>query len=119
MGKHNEFGKLGERKALDFLTKSGYTILCTNYRYRKAEVDIIAKKDDILCVVEVKSRTESFLEDVAESINRKKINLIVMAANQYIEENDLDLEVRFDIVLVLKKGTRFEVEHTKNAFYHF
>ncbi|WP_420321243.1 YraN family protein [Flagellimonas sp.] len=119
MGKHNEFGKLGEQKALDFLVKSGYSIQCTNYRYQKAEVDIIAKKDDILCVIEVKSRTGSFLEDVSEAINQKKIKLIVMAADQYVQENNLDVEVRFDIVLILKKGTTFEVEHIENAFYHF
>ncbi|MGW9684953.1 YraN family protein [Flagellimonas sp. 2504JD1-5] len=119
MGKHNEFGKLGEQKALDFLVKRGYNICETNYRYLKAEVDIIAEKDGILCIVEVKSRTKSFLEDISETINQKKIKLIVMAADQYVQENNLDVEVRFDIILVIKKGGAFEIEHTKNAFYHF
>nr|WP_299170537.1 YraN family protein [uncultured Allomuricauda sp.] len=119
MGKHNEFGKLGEQKAMEFLLEKGYAILQTNYRYQKAEVDIIAEKDGFLCVVEVKSRTGSFLEDVSETINQKKINLIVMATNQYVVDNNLDVEVRFDIILILKKGTSFEIEHTKNAFYHF
>ncbi|WP_190810723.1 YraN family protein [Flagellimonas sp. S3867] len=119
MGKHNEFGRLGEQKAVDFLIKRGYKIQKTNYRYLKAEVDIIAQKEGILCVIEVKSRTGGFLEDVSETINQKKINLLVMAANHYVEENNLDVEVRFDIILIIKKGTTFEVEHTKNAFYHF
>lgn len=119
MGKHNEFGKLGEQKAMEFLLEKGYTILQTNYNYLKAEVDIIGEKDGFLCAVEVKSRTGSFLEEVSEVIDQKKINLIVMAANQYVKENNLDVEVRFDIILVIKKGSTYEVKHIENAFYHF
>ena len=119
MGKHNEFGKLGEQIAVDFLLKKAYKVRYRNYRYQKAEIDIIAEKDDILTIVEVKSRTDSFLEEVSEAINKKKIKLMVMAADHYVQEHDLDLEVRFDIILVIKKGDKYMVEHTKNAFYHF
>lgn len=119
MGKHNEFGKLGEQIAVDFLLKKGYKILQKNYRYQKAEIDVIAEKDSIVSVVEVKSRTGDFLETVSKTINQRKINLIVMAANQYILDRNLDVELRFDIILIRKKGATFEIEHTKNAFYHF
>lgn len=119
MGKHNEFGKEGEQIAADFLLKKGYTIAYRNYRYLKAEIDIIAKKDDIIAIVEVRSRTSDYLENIAETITPKKIKLLVMAADHYIQSSDIDHEVRFDIITILKNRHRFELEHLENAFYHF
>ena len=119
MGNHNEFGKLGEQMATDFLLEHGYKICVRNYRYLKAEVDIIARKEGILAIVEVKSRNNRFLEDVSDAINQKKIKLLVTAANQYVVENNLDVEVRFDIITVIKKGGKLSVEHLKDAFYYF
>ena len=119
MGKHNDFGKRGEQIAVDFLINKGYKILARNYRYQRAEIDIIAEKDGILSVMEVKSRTHGFLEDITAAINRKKIGLLTLATNQFVVENDLDVEVRFDILLVVKEKERYTVEHLENAFYHF
>ena len=119
MGKHNEFGKLGEQKAVDFLLKNGYEIKYKNYRYLKAEIDIIAKKENILAIVEVKSRSSDFLENIAETVNQKKIKLLVSAADYYVTENYLDVDVRFDIITILKKGKQFQLEHLEDAFYHF
>ncbi|UII77281.1 YraN family protein [Flagellimonas sp. HMM57] len=119
MGKHNEFGKLGEQKAVDFLLKKGYEILYRNYRYLKGEIDIIAKKEDTLCIVEVKSRTSGFFETISDTITKKKIGLLVTTASHYVEENDLDVDVRFDVITIIKKQERFEIEHLENAFYHF
>ncbi len=42
-----------------------------------------------------------------------------MAANHYMEESESDLEVRFDVITVVKIGNNFKVEHFENAFYHF
>ncbi len=119
MGKHNEFGKLGEQKASDFLVENGYRIRATNYRYQKAEIDIIAQIKNTLAIVEVKSRSSDFIENIADTVDQKKIKLLVSATDQYVIENDLDVEVRFDIITVLKKGKQFELEHLENAFYHF
>lgn len=119
MGKHNEFGKLGEQKAVDFLLEKDYEILFRNYRYLKAEVDIIAKKEEELIIMEVKSRTAGFFAAMSDIITPKKIKLLTMAADHYVQENHLEVEVRFDIITVIKKGEIFEVEHLKDAFYHF
>jgi len=119
MGKHNEFGKLGEQLAVDFLLKNGYIVCAKNYRHLKAEIDIIAKKGETLAIVEVKTRTTNFLEDITDVIDQKKIRLLTMAADQYVQENDLDVEVRFDVVIVIKKKDGFEINHLENAFYHF
>jgi hypothetical protein len=54
MADHNELGKKGEKLAIDFLIKNEYHILEKNYRYLKAEVDIIAKKDNEVCIIQCK-----------------------------------------------------------------
>lgn len=119
MAKHNEFGKQGEQIAVDFLIDDGYTILKTNYRYLKAEIDIIAQKENTLAIVEVKARSSTFLEHIAETVTPKKIKLLVMATDYYVTENNLDVDVRFDIISILKKGQKFHIEHITDAFYHY
>ena len=119
MGKHNEFGKKGEQLAVDFLLEKGYEIKYRNYRYLKAEIDIIAQKGEVLSIVEVKSRSSDFLESIAHTVTEKKIKLMVMAADHYVIANDMDVEVRFDIITILKNKGSFGIEHLENAFYHF
>lgn len=119
MGKHNEFGKEGEQIAVDYLKKNGYVVKYKNYRYLKAEIDIIAKKGDVLAIVEVRSRSSNFIENIAETVTPKKIKLLVMAADHYVTDNNLDVEVRFDIITILKNKSQFELEHLESAFYHF
>lgn len=119
MGKHNEFGKEGEQIAVNFLIKKGYEIKYRNYRYLKAEIDVIAQMDNMLCIIEVRSRSSDFIENIAETITKKKIGLLVMGADHYVIENDLDVEVRFDVITILKNKRVLEVEHLENAFYHF
>ena len=119
MGKHNEFGKEGERLAVDYLIKKGYHIVCRNYRYLKAEIDIIAQKDEVLAIIEVRSRSTNFIEHIAETITKKKINLLVMGADHFVTENDLNVEVRFDVITILKNKKKLDIEHLESAFYHF
>ena len=119
MGKHNEFGKEGEQLAVDFLIKKGYKINYRNYRYLKAEIDIIAQKDDILVVVEVRARSNDQIIPIAETITTKKIKLLVTAANHYITKNNINIEVRFDVITILKNSKIFKIEHLESAFYHF
>lgn len=119
MGKHNDLGKLGEALAADFLRQKGYKICRQNYRYLKAEIDIIAQKDEELIIVEVKSRTGYFVEDLLDTITPKKIKLLTVAADYYVQEKKLDLEVRFDIITVVQQHGDFAIEHYENAFYHF
>jgi putative endonuclease len=119
MGKHNEFGKQGEQLAVDYLFGKGYKILARNYRFGKAEIDIIARQGETLAIVEVKSRNTGFLEDIATTINAKKQGLLVQAADQYVQNKDLDVEVRFDVITIVKKGANFEIDHLEDAFYFF
>ncbi|SHJ72197.1 putative endonuclease [Arenibacter nanhaiticus] len=119
MGAHNDFGKTGEQMAVDYLVKDGYSIKRRNYRYLKGEIDIIAQKGEILAIVEVKSRSVDFLQDIGDTITKKKIKLLVRTADHYVVSRDLDVEVRFDLFIILKDKGGFTMEHIENAFYHF
>ena len=119
MAQHNELGKKGEQLAVDFLLKNGYKIIERNYRFDKAEVDIIAKKENILAVIEVKTRSTTDFGNPQDFVKPKQIKNLVKAVDEYINENDLDIEVRFDIIAIVKKKNGFEIEHLENAFYHF
>ncbi len=119
MGRHNEFGKEGEQIAVDFLIGKGYAIKYRNYRYLKSEIDIIAQRDDILAIVEVRSRSTDFIVNIAETITKKKIDLLVQGADHYVTEHDLDVDVRFDVITILKNKKVFKVDHLEGAFYHF
>ncbi|NAY92598.1 endonuclease [Muricauda sp. JGD-17] len=119
MAKHNEFGTIGEQMAADFLYKKGYRILVKNYRYQHAEVDLIAQQGDVLAIVEVKSRTNSFLEDISSTVNRKKMRLLTLAADNFVQEKNLDVNVRFDVITIIKDMDQYKIEHLEDAFYHF
>ena len=120
MATHNDFGKKAEDLAVDYLVKNGYKILVRNFRYQKAEIDIIAEKDNLIIVTEVKARSTDFFILPQEAVTKDKIKLIVTAANHFMEEFNKDQEVRFDIISVLpdKKG-KLIIEHIKDAFEAF
>ena len=119
MAYHNDLGKLGEQLAVDYLLRNGFTILERNFIFDKAELDIIAKKKRTVVVVEVKTRNSNFFGDPQDFVTPAKIKLMVKAANEYVLAKNIDLEVRFDIVAILKNQHVEKIEHFENAFYHF
>ena len=119
MAEHNELGKKGEQLAIDFLIEKEYKIHEKNYRYLKAEVDIIAQKENILACIEVKTRSSDYFGNPQDFVNPKKIKLLLSAIDHYITERDLDVEVRFDIVAIIKQQNTLKIEHLKDAFLHF
>lgn len=120
MADHNELGKEGEQIAVDILLQKGYKIIDRNWRFQKAEIDIIAQKEsDILVVVEVKTRSNSFIGSPEEFVTPKKIKLLVRAANEFVISRNYDVEVRFDIIAIVKNAKYLKVEHLEDAFYFF
>jgi putative endonuclease len=119
MAEHNELGKLGEKLAVDFLQKDGYTILETNWTFQKAEIDIIAQKENTLAIIEVKTRSSIEFGLPQDFVNSKKIKLLTKAVDNYVVEKDLDINVRFDIIAIQKENKSFVIEHLTDAFFHF
>lgn len=119
MAEHNTLGQLGEDLAADYLLKMGYKILERNWRFRKAEVDLIVQKENIIAIVEVKTRTSADFGNPQDFVKPKKIKLLVNAVNEYIVSNNLDVTVRFDIIAILQQENKTSLEHLEDAFYIF
>lgn len=119
MAQHNELGKKGEQLAVEFLQQKGYTILERNYRFQKAEVDIIAQHLGVVCAIEVKTRSTPEFGNPQEFVKPKQIQQLVKAMDFYITKNDLDVELRFDIVAIIKNKLGTRIEHLEDAFLHF
>ena len=119
MAEHNELGNLGEELAVDYLIKKGYKVRAKNWRYLKAEVDIIAQKENTIIAVEVKTRTSDYFGDPQDFITKKKIKLLVMAMNEYVISKDLEVDVRVDIIAIIQNQKGTKIEHLEDAFLHF
>ncbi len=119
MAEHNELGIRGEKLAIAYLQKNGYRILDTNWRFQKAELDIVAVKDDILHVIEVKTRTSDYFGNPSDFVTKKKIKMSVEAANAYCEQKNIHWEVQFDIISVILNQKEEKLEHIQRAFLWF
>lgn len=113
----HQTGKTGEQIASQYLEQHDYEILETNWQSGHQEIDIIARKGDLLVIAEVKTRRTRVFGEPEEFVTRTKQRLLIKAANDYLFKNKLDLEVRFDIVSVLLQGDKHQVSHIEDAFY--
>jgi putative endonuclease len=116
---HYRQGLDGEEAAAAYLRGQGYGIVARNYRFRRAEIDILALKDSVLAVVEVKTRSQGFYEPLSHAVSPAKIRRLVKAADHFVRERGLEVEVRFDIVLLFGQSGGYRLRHLENAFYHF
>jgi putative endonuclease len=115
--KRKTLGQNGEQAAISFLQTHGFTILETNYRTKPAEIDIIAKDNDCICFIEVKTRQSLKMGLPRESVNYSKQKKIILGATFYLKDKKLmNSKVRFDVVEVYKKNNHFDINIIKNAF---
>lgn len=116
MAESHQTGKKGEALALQHLRLAGYQILEVNWQSGHREVDIIARHESLLVIVEVKSRTSSKFGEPESFVNKTKQKHLIRSANHYLVKHGLDLEVRFDIISVVFDGTEFRLNHIPGAF---
>lgn len=101
------------------MLQNHYEIVERNYRFDKAEVDIIAQKEDILAIIEVKTRSTTDFGNPQDFVKPKQIKNLVKAVDEYVTVNGLEVEVRFDIIAIVKNEKDYTIEHLENAFFHF
>ena len=111
-------GILGEVEAARYLRENGYTMMAANFNCRFGELDMVAEKDGILAIVEVKSRLENAWIAPIEAVDKNKIARIKLAADVYLKAEPFDGDIRFDVIEVLF-NVSFEVvmvNHIQNTF---
>ena len=98
MAQHNKTGNLGEAMAADHLTSKGFTVLHQNWRHSHWEVDIIASKDNILHFIEVKTRLTKKFGHPEEAVDKKKLQNLIKAAEEYLFRQPQWKRIQFDIL---------------------
>ena len=116
MAKHNDLGRDGEMMAIAYLAKTGYEILETNWRFEKKEIDLIARKNGLVIIAEVKSRSTDFFGKPEEAVTPAKQKYLIDAADNYLQQLDFEAEVRFDIISIVLNEQKAEINHIEDAF---
>ncbi len=117
MSGHLTLGKAGEDLAVKHLQEKGYFILHRNWRSGHKELDIVARKDEELVVVEVKTRRNNLYGNPEDAIDDRKIRKIVTATDAYMNRYRVDLPVRFDIITIVGQEEPYQIEHIEDAFF--
>jgi len=116
MAEHIEKGKKSEEIAAEWLENKGYEIVCTNFRFNKKEIDIIARKEELLVFVEVKTKSYWSDENPGDIVTFKKQKFLFKAAEAYMMYHGIDTETRFDVIFVVYKHEEIIIEHIEDAF---
>ena len=109
-------GRWGEALAADYLRKKGYAIVEAGWRCRFGEIDLIARRGDILCFVEVKLRSDRRFGLPRDFVTAAKQRRIRTTAAFYMTRHDPDLRARFDVAEVYDDETPPRIEYIENAF---
>ena len=102
MAEHNLFGKEGEQLAEAYLIEKGYQILHRNWKYSFYEIDIIALKNSILHIVEVKIRSSNVFGLPEEAVTKKKFRRLLNAADEFLFQHPEYRHVQYDILAINK-----------------
>jgi putative endonuclease len=114
-----KLGAKGEKRAAKFLKRKGYKIIQRNYKCKSGEIDIIARHNDSIVFVEVKTRSTDEFGAPQYAITSAKRNHLSKVALYYIKEKRLiNQSCRFDVVAVKfsQRSRKPEIEHIENAF---
>ena len=109
-----DFGNTGENLATEYLEKQGYTILERNFYCKQGEIDIIAKDKNEIVFIEVKSRSNKLFGIPSEAVTKQKIKHLFKTARYFLYKNKMLNEyIRFDVVEILIKSGKFNINHIK------
>ncbi len=116
MAQHNDFGKMGEQLAQRYLEEQDYVIIECNWRMGHHDVDIIARHDNIVVFVEVKTRSSADFGSPELWVDKKKQRSYIRLANLYVQQHNIDDEVRFDIISIVFNANEHTITHFPNAY---
>ena len=120
----NTDGNLGahaEHWAQQYLEAQGLTLVTNNYRSPRGEIDLIMREENTLIFVEVRLRNNKQFGSAADSIDARKQQHLIHAAQHYLQSKKLwdQASCRFDAICLIKdpgNGNKYQVEWLRNAF---
>ena len=111
-----DLGNKGENWAIKFLKEKGYKILERNLKTPFGEVDIIAKDRNTIVFIEVKTRSSDAFGQPFEAVNYQKQERLKKIALFYLKGIKIDLPIRFDVMSIIFRNGKTEINHIINAF---
>ncbi len=118
MAAHNELGKWGEELAARYLEGKGFKILFRDWRYGHRDLDLVALKEEeeLLLVVEVKTRRDERFADASQAVTPQKIRSVALAVNAFVKAYQVRSRVRFDIIIIVGKDPQTaEISHVEDV----
>lgn len=111
-------GAAGERLAADYYRKKGYQVIGTGYRSRFGEIDLIVKNRKYIVFAEVKLRASDTWVRPGAYVDERKQRRILTTARLWLEQNETELQPRFDVVEILTDpdGRHSQISVLENAF---
>lgn len=117
MALHNITGRWGEQAAVDFLVAKGYDIVERNWRLDHLELDIVARHQQRIVFVEVKTRTAAQDADPRRIISPRKLNNLLRCANVYMQRYNVNFSAQFDIIIITGTPDNHQISHYPDAYY--
>ncbi len=117
MAKHNDLGRLGEEMAVEYLRKKGYGVLERNWKLGDLEVDIIARIENTIVLVEVKTRSSDWMQRPEEAVDKRRRDRLCRAANAYVKGKRWNGDVRIDIIAIVLNEKCKEINHIEDAVH--
>lgn len=120
MNRNRELGAWGEEQAARYLKRKGYTIVDRNFRCRQGELDLVARRGEILAFVEVKLRRNADFAEAREFVGYAKQRRILKAAALWLSVHGCELQPRFDVIEIYapegEKSRFLRINHLEDAF---
>ncbi len=117
---HQRTGKRGEEEAYFFLRRRGYVMVARNFRspHYRGEIDLIGWDEDVLCFIEVKTRSTRDVKPAQAAVDRDKQRAVAAVARNYLRHMALPCQWRFDVISVYYESrfSRPQFELFQNAF---
>ncbi len=111
-------GRMGEMLAREWLEEQGFLVIETNWRVGRAEVDLIVKEKDMLVFVEVKTRSSIAFGEPESFLSAGQQKRLIQAAAAYMQANEYEGEVRFDIISIYwPLQGKPVLKHLEDAFF--
>jgi putative endonuclease len=112
-----ELGKLGETLAENYLSIKGFRIVDRNIRFKRFEIDLIAEMEDLIVIIEVKTRQTDSIGEPWRAVTKSKQRQIIKVADHYVKLRKLTKNVRFDVISIVHDSVGTQIEHIPEAFY--
>lgn len=117
---HQRTGRRGEEEVYFHLRRHGYIMVARNYRSprHRGEIDLIGWEGEVLCFIEVKTRTSHDVKPAEAAVDRQKQKDLAVVARDYLRHAPPSCQWRFDVVSVYyeKQTCQPQIELFKNAF---